>query len=293
EECSDLAPLHNPANLKGIYACYEIFGDRIPQVAIFDTAFHSTMTAESFMYAIPFEYYEKYKVRRYGFHGTSHRYLAYRYRKLVGKPREEVNIITLHLGNGCSAAAIKKGYSVNTSMGLTPLEGLIMGTRSGDIDPAVVEYLFNKGLGSVADIFNLLNKKSGMLGISGLSNDMRDIEKAAREGNRRAELALKMFALRVKKYIGAYLAEMNGADAIVFSAGIGENSALVRKMVCQGLENLGIELDEELNQQAVGGKCLKISREGSPIAVWVIPTNEELLLARDTVRVVRDVPRNW
>jgi acetate kinase len=293
EECSDLAPLHNPANLKGIYACYEIFGDRIPQVAIFDTAFHSTMTAESFMYAIPFEYYEKYRVRRYGFHGTSHRYLAYRYRKLVGKPREEVNIITLHLGNGCSAAAIKKGYSVNTSMGLTPLEGLIMGTRSGDIDPAVVEYLFNKGIGSVADIFNLLNKKSGMLGISGLSNDMRDIEKAAREGNRRAELALKMFALRVKKYIGAYLAEMNGADAIVFSAGIGENSALVRKMVCQGLENLGIELDEELNQQAVGGKCLKISREGSPIAVWVIPTNEELLLARDTVRVVRDVPRNW
>jgi len=245
------------------------------------------------MYAIPFEYYEKYKVRRYGFHGTSHRYLANRYRILVGKPREEVNIITLHLGNGCSAAAIKKGYSVNTSMGLTPLEGLIMGTRSGDIDPAVVEYLFNKGIGSVADIFNLLNKKSGMLGISGLSNDMRDIEKAAREGNRRAELALKMFALRVKKYIGAYLAEMNGADAIVFSAGIGENSALVRKMVCQGLENLGIELDEELNQQAVGGKCLKISREGSPIAVWVIPTNEELLLARDTVRVVRDVPRNW
>ena len=293
EECSDLAPLHNPANLKGIYACYEIFGDQIPQVAIFDTAFHSTMAAESYMYAIPFEYYEKYRVRRYGFHGTSHRYLAYRYRKLVGKPREEVNIITLHLGNGCSAAAIKKGYSVNTSMGLTPLEGLIMGTRSGDIDPAVVEYLFNKGIGSVADIFNLLNKKSGMLGVSGISNDMRDIEKAAREGNRRAELALKMFALRVKKYIGAYLAEMNGADAIIFSAALGENSALVRKMVCQGLENLGIELDEELNQQAVGGKCLKISKAGSRLAVWVIPTNEELLLARDTVRVVRDVPRNW
>jgi acetate kinase len=293
EECSDLAPLHNPANLKGIYACYEIFGDRIPQVAIFDTAFHSTMAAESYMYAIPVEYYEKYRVRRYGFHGTSHRYLAYRYRKLVGKPREEVNIITLHLGNGCSAAAIKKGYSVNTSMGLTPLEGLIMGTRSGDIDPAVVEYLFNKGIGSVADIFNILNKKSGMLGVSGLSNDMRDIEKAASQGNRQAELALKMFALRVKKYIGAYLAEMNGADAIIFSAGIGENSALVRKMVCQGLENLGIELDEELNRQAVGGKCLKISKADSQIAVWVIPTNEELLLARDTVRVVRDVPRNW
>ncbi|HRD01607.1 MAG TPA: acetate kinase [Candidatus Saccharicenans sp.] len=293
EECSDLAPLHNPANLKGIYACYEIFGDKIPQVAIFDTAFHSTVPGEAYMYAIPIEYYEKYRVRRYGFHGTSHRYLAYRYRKLVGKPREEVNIITLHLGNGCSAAAIKKGYSVNTSMGLTPLEGLIMGTRSGDIDPAVVEYLYNKEIGSVADIFNILNKKSGMLGVSGLSNDMRDIEKAAAEGNHRAQLALKMFALRVKKYIGAYLAEMNGAEAIIFSAGIGENSALIRKMVCEGLDNLGIELDEELNQQAVGGKCLKISKPSSRVAVWVIPTNEELLLARDTVRVVRDVPRNW
>ncbi|MDI6698798.1 MAG: acetate kinase [Candidatus Saccharicenans sp.] len=293
EECADLAPLHNPANLKGIYACYEIFGDKIPQVAVFDTAFHLTMPEEVYMYAIPMELYEKYRIRRYGFHGTSHRYVAYRYRKLVGKPREEVNVITLHLGNGCSAAAIKKGQSINTTMGMTPLEGLVMGTRSGDIDAAIVEYMFNKGLGSVTDIFNILNKKSGMMGISGFSNDMRDIEKAAAEGNRRAQLALKMFALRVKKYIGAYLAEMNGADAIIFTAGIGENSVLIRKMICEGLENLGIEIDDELNQQAVRGKGMKISKEGSRVAVYVIPTNEELLLARDTVRVVKDVPRLW
>ncbi len=293
EECSDLAPLHNPANLKGIHACYEIFGDQIPQVAVFDTAFHSTMPEEAYMYAIPLEYYEKYRVRRYGFHGTSHRYVAYRYRKLVKIPREEVNIITLHLGNGCSAAAIQKGKSINTTMGLTPLEGLVMGTRSGDIDPAIVEYLFNKGIGSVAEIFNILNKKSGMLGVSGLSNDMRDIEKAATEGHQRAQLALKIFALRVKKYIGAYMAEMNGVDAIVFTAGIGENSVLIRKMVCEGLENLGLELDDELNKKAVGGQCLKISKESSRVAVWVIPTNEELLLARDTVRVVKDAPRRW
>lgn len=293
EECSDLAPLHNPANLKGIQACYEIFGDKILQVAVFDTAFHSTMPEEAYMYAIPLEYYEKYKVRRYGFHGTSHRYVAYRYRKLVKIPREEVNIITLHLGNGCSAAAIQKGKSINTTMGLTPLEGLVMGTRSGDIDPAIIEYLFNKGIGSVAEIFNILNKKSGLMGVSGMSNDMRDLEKAAAEGHHRAQLALKIFALRVKKYIGAYMAEMNGVNAIIFTAGIGENSVLIRKMVCEGLENLGLELDDELNKQAVGGKCLKISKEGSRVAVWVIPTNEELLLARDTVRVVKDAPRRW
>ncbi|MDD8030771.1 MAG: acetate kinase [Acidobacteriota bacterium] len=293
EECSDLAPLHNPANLKGIQACYEIFGDKILQVAVFDTAFHSTMPEEAYMYAIPLEYYEKYKVRRYGFHGTSHRYVAYRYRKLVKIPREEVNVITLHLGNGCSAAAIQKGKSINTTMGLTPLEGLVMGTRSGDIDPAIIEYLFNKGIGSVAEIFNILNKKSGLMGVSGISNDMRDLEKAAAEGHHRAQLALKIFALRVKKYIGAYMAEMNGVNAIIFTAGIGENSVLIRKMVCEGLENLGLELDDELNKQAVGGKCLKISKEGSRVAVWVIPTNEELLLARDTVRVVKDAPRRW
>ncbi len=293
EECADLAPLHNPPNLKGIYACTEIFGEKIPQVAVFDTAFHSTLPEEAYLYAIPYDLYTKYGVRRYGFHGTSHRYVAYRYRKMVGKTREQVNVITLHLGNGCSAAAIKKGVSVNTTMGLTPLEGLIMGTRSGDIDAAIVEYLFAKGVGTVPEIFNILNKKSGVLGVSGLSNDMRDLEKGADDGNKRAHLALAMFAGRVKKYIGAYMAEMNGCDAVIFTAGIGENGSRIRSMVCANLEGLGIELDEELNKQAVRGKAGRISKEGSRVAVYVIPTNEELLLARDTVRVVKNVERMW
>jgi acetate kinase len=293
EECADLAPLHNPPNLKGIYACTEIFGEKIPQVAVFDTAFHSTLPEEAYLYAIPYDLYTKYGVRRYGFHGTSHRYVAYRYRKMVGKPREQVNVITLHLGNGCSAAAIKAGVSVNTTMGLTPLEGLIMGTRSGDIDAAIVEYLFAKGVGTVPEIFNILNKKSGVLGVSGLSNDMRDLEKGADDGNKRAHLALALFAGRVKKYIGAYMAEMNGCDAVIFTAGIGENGARIRSMICANLGNLGIELDEELNAQAVRGKAGRISKDGSRVAVYVIPTNEELLLARDTVRVVKNVERMW
>ncbi len=293
EGCCDLAPLHNPANLKGIKACTEIFGDSIPQVAVFDTAFHSTMPEEAYLYAVPYDLYTKYAVRRYGFHGTSHRYVAYRYRKLTGKIAEHVNIVTLHLGNGCSACAIKGGKSVNTSMGLTPLEGLIMGTRSGDIDPAVIEYLLAKNVGSPADIFNLLNKKSGVAGVSGVSNDMRDLEEAADDGNKRAVLALQMFANRVKKYIGAYIAEMGVCDAIVFTAGIGENGVRMRSMIASGLEVLGIEIDEELNKQAIRGKALKISRPGSRMEVWVIPTNEELLLARDTVRVVKNVKRQW
>jgi acetate kinase len=293
EECADLAPLHNPANLKGIHACYEIFGDKVPQVAIFDTAFHTTMPEAAYLYAIPYELYTKYRIRRYGFHGTSHRYVAYRYRKLAGKKPAEVKIITLHLGNGSSACAIKGGKAVNTSMGMTPLEGLIMGTRSGDIDPAVIEYLLAKGVGDAAEVFNILNKKSGVAGISGVSNDMRDLEKAADEGNRRAQLALQMFANRIKKYIGAYIAEMNGCDAIVFTAGIGENGARIRQMVCADLEALGIEIDKDLNEQTVRGKSGQISKPGSKIQVWVIPTNEELLLARDTVRVVKDVERVW
>ncbi len=293
EECCDLAPLHNPANLKGIYACTEIFGEKMPQVAVFDTAFHSTMAEDTYLYAIPYDFYGKYSVRRYGFHGTSHRYVAYRYRKLTGKKREDVNVITLHLGNGSSAAAIKSGVSVNTTMGMTPLEGLVMGTRSGDIDAAVVEYLFNKKVGSVADIFNILNKKSGVAGVSGIGNDMRDIEKGADEGNHRAQLALRMFANRVKKYIGAYMAEMNGCDAIIFTAGIGENGARIRSMICSNLEALGVTVDENLNKQAVRGKAMRISKEGGKVEVWVIPTNEELLLARDTVRVVRNVERQW
>jgi acetate kinase len=293
EECADLAPLHNPPNLKGIYACTEIFGEKIAQVAVFDTAFHSTLPEEAYLYAIPYDLYTKYGVRRYGFHGTSHRYVAYRYRKMTGKTRDQVNVITLHLGNGCSAAAIKKGVSVNTTMGLTPLEGLVMGTRSGDIDAAIVEYLFAKGVGTVPEIFNILNKKSGVLGVSGLSNDMRDLEKGADEGNKRAHLALVLFANRVKKYIGAYMADMNGCDAVIFTAGIGENGARIRKMICENLESLGIEIDDRLNQEAIRGKAMRISKEGSRVAVYVIPTNEELLLARDTVRVVKNVERMW
>lgn len=293
EECVDIAPLHNPANLRGIYACTEIFGEKIPQIAVFDTAFHSTMPEEAYLYAIPYDLFTEFRVRRYGFHGTSHRYVAYRYRKMTGKTRDKVNIITLHLGNGSSACAIKGGVSINTTMGMTPLEGLIMGTRSGDIDPAIIEYLVAKGVGSMTEIFNLLNKKSGVLGVSGLSNDMRDIEKGADTGNKRAHLALSMFAGRVKKYIGAYMAEMNGCDAIVFTAGIGENGVRIRSMICANLENMGIELDEELNAQAVRGKTMRISKEGSRVEVYVIPTNEEFLLARDTVRVVKNVERLW
>lgn len=293
EECSDLAPLHNPANLKGVAACSEIFPSTVPQVGVFDTAFHSTMPEESYLYSIPYEFYEKYRIRRYGFHGTSHRYVAYRYRKITGTSRENTNIITIHLGNGSSMTAIKNGYSIFNSMGMTPVEGLIMGTRSGDIDAGIIEYLYRKGIGELPEIMNILQKKSGMLGISGVSNDMRDIEKAAEEGNKRAQLALKMFAFRVKKYIGACFAQMGGADAIVFTGGIGENDVLSREMICENLECLGIELDKNLNEQAFKGKCMRISKENSRCHIWVIPTNEELVIARDTVRVVKDAPREW
>jgi acetate kinase len=293
EECTELAPLHNPANLKGIAACTEIFPSTIPQVAIFDTAYHCTMPEEAYLYAIPYEFYEKYKVRSYGFHGTSHRYIAYRYRKITDTPKDKVDIVSLHLGNGSSICAIKNGHSTFNSMGMTPLEGLIMGTRCGDIDPGVIEFLYSKGVGDLPAIMNILQKKSGMLGISGISNDMRDIEKAAKDGNHRALIALKMYAFRTKRYIGSCLAEMGGADAIVFTAGIGENDVIIREMICEGLESLGIELDYHLNKQAFKGKCMKISKEKSPMDIYVIPTNEELLLARDAVRVVRDAPREW
>jgi acetate kinase len=293
EQCADLAPLHNPANLKGVHACYEIFGERIPQVAIFDTAFHSTMPEDIYRYAIPYDFCAKYQIRRYGFHGTSHRYVAYRFQKLARRKREDVNLITLHLGNGSSACAVKAGKSYDTSMGLTPLEGLMMGTRSGDIDPSLIEYMIEKGVGSVADVFNILNKKSGVAGISGVSNDMRDIERAADEGNQRARLALKMFANRVKKYVGSYIAEMNGCDAVIFTGGIGENGARMRQLICADMEALGIVLDDEANKSTVRGKAGRITKGGSKTEVWVIPTNEELLLARDTVRVVKDVERLW
>jgi acetate kinase len=294
QDCIDLAPLHNPANLKGIYAARELFGPNVPQVAVFDTSFHSTMPDTAYLYAIPYQLYRRFKIRKYGFHGTSHRYIAYRYRKIAGKTRDETNIITLHLGNGCSACAIKGGKSVDTSMGMTPLEGLMMGTRCGDIDATVIEYLMHKEGSGLDEVFSVLNKRSGLLGISGLTNDMRDLMVEMDEHqDRRAILAIDMFCARVKKYLGAYLAELNGTDAICFSGGIGENATEVRRRVMAGLDWLGIEIDDSLNRTAYGGKEMLISTPKSRAQVYVIPTNEELILARDTVRVVLDIPRIW
>jgi len=290
QDCIDLAPLHNPANLKGIYAARELFGPTVPQVAVFDTAFHSSMPETAYLYAIPYPLYRRFKVRKYGFHGTSHRYIAFRYRALTGKKRNETNIITVHLGNGCSACAIKGGKSVDTSMGMTPLEGLMMGTRCGDIDPTVIDYLVHKEGSSYDEIFSTLNKRSGLLGISGLTNDMRELEGEAEEHqDRRAILAIDMFCYRVKKYIGAYIAQMNGTDAICFAGGIGENSITIRKKICADLDWLGIKLDDSRNRHARGKEML-ISSDDSRVPVFVIPTNEELILARDTVRAVKSLP---
>ncbi len=290
QDCIDLAPLHNPANLKGIYAARELFGPTVPQVAVFDTAFHSSMPETAYLYAIPYPLYRRFKVRKYGFHGTSHRYIAFRYRALTGKKRNETNIITVHLGNGCSACAIKGGKSIDTSMGMTPLEGLMMGTRCGDIDPTVIDYLVHKEGSSYDEIFSTLNKRSGLLGISGLTNDMRELEGEAEEHqDRRAILAIDMFCYRVKKYIGAYIAQMNGTDAICFAGGIGENSISIRRKICADLDWLGIKLDDSRNGHARGKEML-ISADDSRVPVYVIPTNEELILARDTVRAVKSLP---
>jgi acetate kinase len=294
EDCIDLAPLHNPANLKGIYAAREILGQGVPQVAVFDTSFHSTMPDTSYLYAIPYQLYVRHKVRRYGFHGTSHRYVAYRYRILTGKSYDDTNIVTVHLGNGCSACAIVKGSSYNTSMGLTPLEGLVMGTRGGNIDPSILEFLHHKEGFSLDQLDALLNKQSGLLGISGLTNDMRDLlEEERLHQDRRARLAIDIFCQRVKFYLGAYMALMNGADAVVFTGGIGENSHEVRERICSGLDVLGIALDKKKNRATVGGKEADISAGEAKVRAWVIPTNEELLIARDTVRCVKDAPRRW
>jgi len=294
EDCIDLAPLHNPANLKGIYAARELFGATLPQVAVFDTSFHSTMPETSYLYAIPYQLYVRHRVRRYGFHGTSHRYVAYRYRQLSGKTLEATNIISLHLGNGCSACAIKGGESLDTSMGLTPLEGLVMGTRSGDLDPSVLEYLHHKDGLSLEDVDTLLNKQAGLLGVSGLTNDMRDLlEEERLHKDRRATLAVDIFCHRIKKYIGAYLARMNGADALVFTGGIGENAAEVRRRACSDMGFLGIALDLTKNAEVVGGKEGEIGASQGKVKVYVIPTNEELLIARDTVRCVEGAPRRW
>ena len=294
EECIDLAPLHNPANIKGIAAAREILGPGAPQVAVFDTAFHQTLPDHAYLYALPYQLYRRHRIRRYGFHGTSHRYVAYRYRQLKNIKREETNIITLHLGNGCSACAIRAGDSIDTSMGLTPLEGLVMGTRAGDIDPAIIEFVSAKEGLTAQDVETLLNKQSGLLGISGLTNDMRELLDEARENDdRRARLAIEIFCYRARKYIGAYLAAMNGADAIVFTGGIGENSLEIRRQICENLVWLGLELDEERNRAHINGREGEITSDGSRLKAYVIPTNEELLIARDTVRVVRGAPQRF
>lgn len=288
EDCIELAPLHNPANLKGILAVREVLGAAIPQVAVFDTAFHQTLPDFAYLYALPYQLYRRHKIRRYGFHGTSHRYVAYRYRQICDLARENVNIITLHLGNGCSAAAIKNGDSIDTSMGLTPLEGLVMGTRAGDIDPAIIDFWAAKQGLEMREVETLLNTQSGLLGISGLTNDMRELLAEARENNdRRALLAIEIFCYRAQKYIGAYLAAMNGTDAIIFTGGIGENSAEIRSQICHNLTWFGAELDEDLNRKYVNGREGRISKAKSKLSVYVVPTNEELLIARDTVRCIQ------
>lgn len=283
DECTHLAPLHNPPNIIGINACRTLMPDT-PMVAVFDTAFHQTMPKYAYMYAIPYELYEKYGIRRYGFHGTSHRYVSHVAANMLGKSPKDCRIITCHLGNGASVAAVKNGETIDTSMGFTPLEGLVMGTRCGDMDPAIVTFLQNEEGMSSKDVDNLMNKKSGVLGLSGVSSDFRDIENAAAEGNQRAQLALNVFHYRVKKYIGAYAAAMGGVDAIVFTAGLGENSPETRYEICKGLEYLGIEIDNKKNQ--VRGKAADISSNNSKVKVFLIPTNEELMIARDTKEIV-------
>ena len=282
-DCIPLAPLHNPANLLGISACQSLMPGT-PNVAVFDTAFHQTMPPESYIYAIPYEYYKKYGIRRYGFHGTSHKYVAEKASQMLNINLDDLKIITCHLGNGASVSAIKRGKCIDTSMGFTPLEGLVMGTRSGDIDPAIVTYIREKENLPQGKVNEILNKRSGMLGISGVSSDFRDIEAAVAEGNERAALALKVFAHKVKFYIGAYIAEMNGVDAIVFTAGVGENDVTMRELICNEMGNLGIKLD--LVKNKVRGKETIISMEDSKVKILLIPTNEELMIARDALKLV-------
>ena len=285
EECNDLAPLHNPANLIGINACKKLMSST-PMVGVFDTAFHQTMPEEAYMYGLPYEYYQKYRIRRYGFHGTSHSYVSRRAAGVLGKKYEDLKMIVCHLGNGASVSAVKNGKCVDTSMGLTPLEGLIMGTRCGDIDPAIVEFLAHKEGKNIDEIMAVLNKKSGVLGLSdNLSSDFRDLEAGYERGDENAVRALKTFSYRVAKYIGAYAAAMNGVDVICFTAGVGENTPLVRTMVCDYLGYLGIRLDEEANRKR--GEDVAITVPGSATTVMAIPTNEELAIARETARLVK------
>ena len=284
EECNDLAPLHNPANLIGINACEKLMPGT-PMVAVFDTAFHQTMPDKAYMYGLPYEYYDKYKVRRYGFHGTSHSFVSKRAAELAGKPYDQLKTIVCHLGNGASICAVENGKSVDTSMGLTPLEGLVMGTRSGDIDPAILEFISKKEGLDIAGLMNMLNKKSGVFGLSNnLSSDFRDLEDGANSGNNEARIALEVFCYRVAKYVGSYAAAMNGVDVIAFTAGIGENSGTVRTNVAKCLGYLGIEINEDANKKR--GEEITISTPDSKVTVMVIPTNEELAIARETVALV-------
>ena len=284
EECNPLAPLHNPANIIGIKACQALMPGT-PMVAVFDTAFHQTMPAAAYMYALPYEYYEKDKVRRYGFHGTSHKYVTQRAAEMLGKPIESLKLISCHLGNGSSIAAVDGGKSVDTSMGFTPLAGLPMGTRCGDIDAGILQYLMNKYGMDIDKMLNVLNKKSGVEGLSCVSSDFRDLENAAAEGNEKAELAQKKFAYEVRKYVGAYAAAMGGVDAVIFTAGVGENDKVIRAMACQGLEFMGLKLDETAND--VRGKETVISAADSKVKVLLIPTNEELMIAIDTAALAK------
>lgn len=290
EDCVPLAPLHNPPNLTGIRACYEVMGPDVPMVAVFDTAFHQTMPRSHYMYAIPYEYYQKYKIRRYGFHGTSHKYVSQQAAEMLGRPLEDLKLITCHLGNGSSICAINGGKSFDTSMGFTPLDGLPMGTRAGNLDPAIIEFLAEHEHLSASQVVTILNKKSGMLGISGISSDFRDLSDAIMDGNERAALAKAMFNLSVKKIIGSYVAEMGGVDAIIFTAGVGENDRSIRWDVCEHLEYLGIRLDPEKNK--FRGRQMDISMSDAHVRVLVIPTNEELMIARDTERLVNEAKQS-
>ncbi|WP_100488858.1 acetate kinase [Sporolactobacillus pectinivorans] len=282
ENLSELAPLHNPANLVGIRAFREVLPG-VPEVVVFDTAFHQTMGSEAYLYSLPYEYYTEYGVRKYGFHGTSHKYVTIRAAELLSRPIEKLRLISCHLGNGASITAVKGGKSIDTSMGFTPLAGLTMGTRSGDVDPALIPYIMDKTGMNATEVVNVLNKKSGLLGLTGFSSDLRDIEKEAKRGNKRAKLAIDVFIERIQKYIGSYAAKMSGVDAIIFTAGIGEHSPMIREKVMSGLEFMGVYGDHDRNK-AIGEETL-ISAPHSPVKVLVIPTNEEVMIARDTVRL--------
>ena len=286
EDCIPLAPLHNPANLIGIAACEEAMPG-VPQIGVFDTAFHQTMSKEAYMYAVPYEYYEKHKVRRYGFHGTSHKYVSLEAAKMLGKNPEDLKMITCHMGNGSSITAVDGGKSVDTSMGFTPLAGVVMGTRCGDIDPAIVKFLAEQENMSLDEVDSVLNKKSGVQGISGVSSDFRDLEAAEKEGNERASLALSMFVESVRRFVGSYMVKLGKVDAIIFTAGIGENTPHMRKAILRDLETYGIKIDDDKNAKAIRGAQMEISTEDSKVKVIVIPTNEELMIAKETLALLK------